>query len=195
MFQCSNPKCQKTFPFAAKQITHTRTFIRDPHYEGSPAAGNYYPQDIERYVCPHCSSPDIAEINPLAEQQDLQNVEDFWDLPSTDHDQIKKLLDQGFVLKQSWQKNVHLVKYRQPQQEGDYAAEAQALAENRVVGAIVDGKAYGNVPQDLANNTGESTMNKKCEKCGKEITDGPFNLCKTCWKNNDYSYKIKKEAT
>ncbi|MFA5366263.1 MAG: hypothetical protein WC325_13865 [Candidatus Bathyarchaeia archaeon] len=110
IYECQ--KCKKQFHLATKQIiqeTPTTYLNFDATY------ANEHPQKTvtittEAYVCPHCGSKEFNEYKePQLAENKLENIISLKDVAPNDAD---TWLSQGYVVLQTWQKNVFVAKYK-----------------------------------------------------------------------------------
>jgi hypothetical protein len=105
-YQCQEQACGKTFIHPArKTVTQTTSTTADDTFQET---------NIETTICPHCGSLNITEAPTEKQGIDLNDVVSLKDCPPNEADQY---LQQGYMLYQAWQKNVFLVKLKEPTPE------------------------------------------------------------------------------
>lgn len=103
-YQCS--KCKETFTHLAKKV-HFEEPKTIPISEDTTIQGG---DSIETYVCPLCGSLRFAEV--VEEKQGAVNLADVESLIDCPPNEADTHLKDGYVLFQTWQKNVFLVKLK-----------------------------------------------------------------------------------
>lgn len=101
MYQCSNPECTKTFLHTAKLTEYSTSAD-----SGIVAKGIL--DSLDASVCPFCKSKAYTEI---AETKgvNLQNISSMIDV---NPNEVDPKLAEGYVVLESWQKNIRLVKLK-----------------------------------------------------------------------------------
>jgi hypothetical protein len=101
MYQCGNSACNKVFIHTAKLSEYT------PTTEAPLAITNA----LESSVCPFCKSKAYTEVaeEKVSGSINLADVASLIDCPPSEADMHLK---EGYVLFQTWQKNVFLVKLK-----------------------------------------------------------------------------------
>ena len=106
-YQCQNENCKKVFQHTAKLIEFTAPkdiqMDEDTTLKGATTS-------LESSVCPFCRSKAYSEI--IEEKQGAINLADVASLIDCQPSDANKYLQEGYVLFQTWQKNVFLVKLK-----------------------------------------------------------------------------------
>ena len=100
-YQCKNEICGKQFSFTAKKT------VTDQEKEIVT---------IETLVCPYCESLNFEELpqEQPVKGVDLQNIASLKDVAPNE---VDTFLAQGYVVYQTWQKNVFVVKLKPKETE------------------------------------------------------------------------------
>lgn len=107
--ECLNPKCRKTFLYAAKKATITYPPLTEefPHEFGlNPQTVEAVQKplvniSIERHVCPYCESLDIQEVSELLES-----------VKSVDLSEVDTYLKDGYVVHDLYAKTATMKKVK-----------------------------------------------------------------------------------
>jgi len=131
MYQCSN--CNKQFLHTAK-LTEYSTPQDMALDEDTTAKGVM--NTLDASVCPFCKSKAYTEIaeEKVSGSINLADVASLIDCPPNE---ANNYLSQGYVLFQTWQKNVFLVKLKEK-----VAPKGESLAE------MIAKVKYGSAPKD-----------------------------------------------
>lgn len=108
-YKCLNVDCGKSFLYAAKKtVTH---LYDEPYPVNSDGAIKTYTNNmvVETLVCPYCGSLNFDELPQEAKGINLADVESYKDVAPNEVDDYLK---QGYIIYQSWQKNIHLIKLK-----------------------------------------------------------------------------------
>ena len=97
-YQCS--QCNKVF-------MHTAKLVENQPVQNDPLENT---TTLESSVCPFCKSKAYTEI--VEEKQGAINLADVASLIDCPPSDANKYLQEGYVLFQTWQKNVFLVKLK-----------------------------------------------------------------------------------
>ena len=100
MYQCSNPACNKVF-------LHTAKLVENQPVQNDPLGNT---TTLESSVCPHCQSKAYSEV--IEEKQGAINLVDVVSLKDCAPNEVDVMLGQGYVVYQTWQKNVFVVKLK-----------------------------------------------------------------------------------
>lgn len=109
-YQCKNEVCGKQFNFTAKK-TVEKTIAPDEV------------STIEILTCPFCGS---IEIDEAPQETKGVNKEDIISLKDIEPNEFDKYQKDGYVLYESWQKNLRVVKLRTPTTEQKTVSEVTA---------------------------------------------------------------------
>jgi hypothetical protein len=172
MYQCSNPEC-------GKQFMHTAKLIENGLMDGKVriiADGS-----IESLVCPFCQSKAYTEV---AEEKQAGTIklEDIAKLIDCSPGEANNYLVQGYVLFQTWQKNVFLVKLKEkPAPAGESLAEMIAKVK------------YGSATKD-ANPAEANPTVYPCPMPHEPVYRGCTNQC-TSWNDCVADLRIQQMST
>lgn len=100
-YKCLNPECGKQFNFAAKKT------LEKTECDATTTI-------IETVVCPYCGSINFDEAPQEAKGVALENIASLKDVSPNE---VDSYLAQGYVVYQTWQKNVFVVKLKPKETE------------------------------------------------------------------------------
>ena len=109
-YKCLNVDCGESFLFAAKKTVEQTITPDEVH-------------TIEILRCPFCGS---LEIDEAPQEAKGVNKEDIISLKDIEPNEFDKYQKDGYVLYESWQKNLRVVKLRTPTTEQKTVSEVTA---------------------------------------------------------------------